>query len=124
MDEDDDAIKPDFPNRIRKFRKAARLNLVETAERAEMSFPTLQRWETKQPWMPLAKVEKLAEVLGVTPYDLLPYHPKPVDPDTAFILERMAAADPATRRAILKSVKGLTDRDEEAFEHRPPSKKR
>jgi transcriptional regulator with XRE-family HTH domain len=124
MEDDEADAKPEFPNRIRKARKAKRLNLVETAEAADMSFPTLQRWETKQPWMPLSKVEKLAEVLGVTPHDLLPYHPKPIDAETAFILERMRTADPATRRAILRSVKGLTDRDADDFEIRPPAKKR
>lgn len=124
MDEDEPETKPEFPNRIRKMRKAKRLNLVEVAEAAGMSFPTLQRWETKQPWMPLAKVARLAEVLGCSPYDLLPYHPKPIDDETAFVLERMRTADEATRRAILRSVKGLTDRDADDFEIRPPAKKR
>lgn len=122
--EDDEDAQPEFPNRIRKYRKARRLNLVETAEQIEVSFPTLQRWETKQPFLPLSRVEKLAEVLGVTPHDLLPYHPRPLDPDIAFIIDRMTGSDEPTRRAIVKSVKGMTDRDEEPFQHRPPAKKR
>lgn len=122
MDHEDAEAAPEFPNRIRKYRKAKRLNLTETAEQIGISFPTLQRWETKQPWLALSKVARLAEVLECTPYDLLPYHPKPNDPEIQYVIERMKNADNATRMAIMKSVKGLTDRDEATFDTRPPKR--
>lgn len=125
MVDDDDEPKPEFPNRIRKYRKAKRWNLQETAQLAGMAFQTLQRWEKGHHWLPLPKVNKLAEILGCSPYDLLPYHPRPVDdPDIAYVIERMKDADGPTRRAILRSVKGLTDRDADDFEVRPSAKKR
>jgi transcriptional regulator with XRE-family HTH domain len=119
------APPPKWPNKIRRARNARRMNLETLAAEAGVNFKTLQRWETKYPKLELDKVEGLARVLGVTAYDLLPYHPRPVnDPEIEFVIQRMETADEATRRAILRTVKGLTDRDADDFELRPPTKKR
>lgn len=125
MEFEDDEPQPAYPNRIRKARKARRYNLHEAAERAEMSFQTLQRWETKQPWLPLPKVLKLAEALECSVYDLLPYHPQPMeDPEIAYVIDLMKGADAPTRRAILRAAKGLADREETEFEQRALPKRR
>ncbi len=120
MEDEDAATPPKFANRIEKYRRRARLSLMDLAGKVGTSFQTLQRWEKKHPKLTIEKVEKLAAALGCTPYDLLPYHPKPInDPEISFVIERMTSADPATRRAIMRSVKGMTEGDEATFETRP-----
>lgn len=121
FDDDEPETPSKYPNNIRKARKRKRWSLQETAHHSKMSFQTLQRWETKQPKLSVEKVAKLAKALECSPADLLPYHLE-LDDEEAFVLSRLRAASPAERRAIVKSVKGLTDRDEEAFELRPPPK--
>lgn len=119
IDDDTPPEPPEFPNRIRKARKAKRYSLEDLAARAGMSFQTLQRWEKKHPKLELKKVARLAEALEVTPEYLLPYVIS-LDADEKFIISRLRNASQQERRMIVKTVKSLTDRDEEPFETRKP----
>lgn len=115
----------DADNRIREFRNAARLSLQELAASAGTTYQTLQRWETTGK-IPVKKLKKLAEALGVTPSDLLPGSEAPrvseLTDEQLFLLQRFETATPETRKAIMRSVKGLTDRDDEPFTVRPPQR--
>lgn len=118
---------PTANNRIREFRQRARLSLMELAAEAETSYPTLQRWETTGK-LSVKKLQVLAGVFSrllgetVTPADLLPGQPKLSD-ETAWLLERFEGASRAEQKAIIRTVRGLTDRDEEEFTARPTPKK-
>ncbi|HOY76932.1 MAG TPA: helix-turn-helix transcriptional regulator [Hyphomonadaceae bacterium] len=120
---------PTANNRIREFRLRARLSLIELAAESEVSYPTLQRWETTGK-LSVKKLQALADVftrvLGetVTTADLLPGKPK-ISDETAWLIERFEAASRDERKAIIKSVRGLTERDEDELTPRPtPAKRR
>lgn len=109
---------PGVVNRIREHRMRLRWSMQELADKAGSTLQTVQRWETSGKGLTVEKMALLAEKLGVTPADLVVGGTQLTE-EESFILDRYRNASSSERRYILRSVKGVTDRDEEAFEVRP-----
>lgn len=114
---------PGVVNRIREHRMRLRWSMQELADKAGTTLQTLQRWETSGKGLTVEKMATLATVLGVTPADLVVGGTQ-LSEEESFILDRYRNASSSERRYILRSVKGVTDHDEEAFETRPASSPR
>ena len=60
-----------FAQRLRKFRKEARLTQEELAGKINVSAMTLRRWEWGERQPRMEEIKKLCEVLHVTEAELL-----------------------------------------------------
>ena len=69
-------IKETFSERIRRVRKSRGLTQAELAERLNISEMTVRRWEAGQRSPRIEATQKLAEVLGTTPEELLSGNPE------------------------------------------------
>ena len=60
-------------NRLKELRKAKKLTQQELAEKTDIPYRTLQRWENRESQMKPDKAQKLADFFGVSIAHLLGY---------------------------------------------------
>lgn len=121
--------KPSLPrsnNNIGYYRELAGWSLEEMAPKVPTSFQTLGRWERTGD----VKVSKLVKIADVLSQQLVAKGLPPVSPadlvvggselaqDEELLLRRYRDASASDKRAILRSVRGLTEPEPLGFEPR------
>lgn len=95
-----------LPNRIRKLRKAARLSLMELAEKAGTNHVTLSHVERGGRQLTHDMMVRIAASLGCTPADLLTDNDNPLrlDEDEQEVINALRSMDAGLRQKLQETV--------------------
>lgn len=116
------AMRGQYPNRIREWRKAARLTQAELAERLQTTNQNLSRYERGERSLTVDLLVQIAPALGCRPADLLPDGESVWDEQVHRLAEAFQRLSRDDRAALERMILALADKADEPDQ--PPLRRR